>query len=173
MSGRMTKVGVLALIGCLFLVLFSACNVTQVPTHKIYEYGSIESLPKDRLIKQKNAFTYRPGDEIMLTWKPQATGETMDKAPQKVSIEAGLIGPFPSLDELNKAVSFDRSSMTGPVATTMTPVQTDNWTDTAVSTKLKLPSSLKSGYYMLVQRILTAGRGPKTPIPTGSVIYVP
>jgi hypothetical protein len=153
--------------------LMGACQLEEAPTHITYTY-SITSLPKDRITNSDDrSYTYRAGEQIPLTWAPGRGKDTQDTKPQPVRIDAGLVGPFSTIDALKNAESFDNNNVTsGRIAVTIQPIQTNNWTNKAAMTNLQLPTSLAPGYYMLVQRILVANQGTPYPIPTGQIINI-
>ena len=154
------------------MLIVSACGLTEAPTHKTYAYATVASLPKDRLTNlQEAAYTYQTGENIVLSWATQPGQDTLDNKPQPIKIEAGLVGPFASIESLKKAISFDGNNITGHVQATITPIQTNNWSDKAVDANLQLSSSMPTGYYMLVQRI-QVGQGYQPPVPTGRIIKV-
>ncbi|EFH81347.1 hypothetical protein [Ktedonobacter racemifer] len=154
------------------MLIVSACGLTEAPTHKTYTYSTVASLPKDRVTNpQEVAYTYQTGENVVLSWATQSGQDTLANKPQSVKIEAGLVGPFTSIESLKKAISFDGNNITGHVQATITPIQTNNWSDKAVDANLQLPSSMPAGYYMLVQRI-QVGQGYQPPVPTGRIIKV-
>ncbi len=118
-----------------------------------------------------HAYIYRPGEQVSLSWTPHQGNETQDTKPQPVRIDAGLVGPFATINDLKAATSFDNNNVIGGrIATVAPPVQTNNWADKAVSTHLQLPTA--PGYYILVQRILVNNQGSPYPVPTGQIINI-
>jgi hypothetical protein len=153
------------------VLLLGACQLIEAPTHITYTY-TITSLPKSRMTNgADHAYSYRAGEQVALTWEAHQDKETQETKPQVVSIDAGLVGPFSTVNELKSAMSFDNNNVIdGRIAVVVPPIQTDNWTDKAVKTDLQLPTV--PGYYMLVQRILVGKQGPPYPVPTGQIISV-
>jgi hypothetical protein len=153
--------------------LVGACQLVEAPTHITYTY-SIKSLPKDRITNPDDRFyTYRTGEQIPLTWQASRGKDTTDTKPQPVRIDAGLVGPFSTIDALKSDESFDNNNVLGGrIAVTIQPIQTNNWTDKSATTNLPLPTSLAPGYYMLVQRILMGNQGTPYPVPTGQIINI-
>jgi hypothetical protein len=153
------------------IFLLGACQLEEASSHVTYTY-SITSLPKDRMTNpDDHAYIYRSGEQVSLLWTPHQGNETQDTKPKPVRIDAGLVGPFATIDALKAAMSFDNNNViSGRIATVAPPVQTNNWTNKAVSTNLQLPTA--PGYYMLVQRILVNNQGSPYPVPTGQIISI-
>lgn len=153
------------------VLLLGACQLEEASSHVTYTY-SIMSLPKDRMTNpDDHAYIYRPGEQVALLWTPHQGSETQDAKPKPVTINAGLVGPFATIDALKAAVSFDNNNvLSGRISTVAPPVQTNNWSNKAVSTNMQLPTS--PGYYMLVQRILVNNQGSSYPVPTGQIINI-
>lgn len=153
--------------------LMGACQLVETPTHITYTY-SITSLPKDHMTKSDTlSYTYKAGEQIPLTWDAIQGKDTAGTKPQPVRIDAGLVGPFSTIDELKKDESFDNNNVLGGrIAATIQPIQTNNWSDRPATGNLQLPTSLAPGYYMLVQRILVSNQGPPYAVPTGQIINV-
>lgn len=153
------------------ILLLGACQLVEAQTHIAYTY-SIMSLPKDRVTNpEDHAYTYRAGEQLSLSWVPHQDKETQDAKAQPVIINAGLVGPFSTLDELKSAISFDSNNVvSGHITATATPIQTNNWTNKAVTTDLHLPTT--PGYYLLVQQILVGKQGPPYAVPTGQIISI-
>jgi hypothetical protein len=151
--------------------LMGACQLVEASSHITYAY-SIMSLPKDRMTNpEDHAYTYRAGEKLPLSWIPRKDKETQDTKPQTISINAGLVGPFATIDALKSDMSFDSNNVTGGrIAAIAPPLQTNNWTNKAVMTDLRLPTA--PGYYMLVQRILVGRQGPPYAVPTGQIISI-
>ncbi len=161
----------LLILSLAFLV--GACQLVEAPTHITYTY-SITSLPKDHITNSDSrSYTYRAGEQIPLTWEPGRGKDTQNTKPQPIRIDAGLVGPFPTISALKNDESFDNNNVIGGrIAVTIQPIQTDNWTNKPAMTNLQLPTSLAPGYYMLVQRILVNNHGTPYPVPTGQIIDI-
>jgi hypothetical protein len=153
--------------------LIGACQLVEAPTHITYTYA-ITNLPNNRLTDSNGRFyTYKIGEHITLTWDPSRGKDTTDTKPQPVRIDAGLIGPFATIEALKSDESFDNNNVLGGrIAVTIQQIQTNNWTNQPATTNLQLPTSLAPGYYMLVQRILVGHQGTAYPVPTGQIINV-
>jgi hypothetical protein len=151
-----------ALLLTLLLSLLTACSLTPTSTptsHETYRYAQFV-MPSDANV--------HPGDQITLTWEARPDGDSTEAGPTQVTINADLLGPFPSVAAVQEAIqqlnSSGQSCSLGPgtVVTSITPIQTDNWTNKTYTRTLQLPSSLTPGYYELVQRVSNTGcaRGP-------------
>jgi len=153
------------------IFLLGACQLEEASSHVTYTY-SIMSLPKDRITNpDDHAYIYRSGEQVSLLWTTHQGNETQDTKPKPVRIDAGLVGPFATIDALKVAMSFDNNNViSGRIATVAPSVQTNNWTNKAVSTNLQLPTT--PGYYMLVQRILVNNQSSPYPVPTGQIITI-
>lgn len=153
--------------------LVGACQLAEAPTHVTYTY-SMTSLPKDHITESDTrSYTYKAGEQIPLTWEAIQGKDVTGTKPQPVRIDAGLVGPFSTIDALKSDESFDNNNVLGGrIAATIQPIQTNNWTDKPATTNLQLPASLAPGYYMLVQRILVGNQGPPYAVPTGQIIDI-
>lgn len=174
MSRSTTRATALALsqLLLLLLLLITACGITQVPTHQTYSY-TFTGLPQNRLTNpDEPAHIYQLGEQLELTWNAQPGPEVPATEPQPVSIEVGLVGPFASLEDLHAALSFDNSTIKGPVTLTMEPIKTDNWAGKRITANLSLSDPVTPGYYMLVQRTLVGDQGPSELLPTGNILHI-
>lgn len=154
-------------------LLTTACNLTEAPTHKTYTYSTLANLPKDRLASASEAaYTYQAGETVPLSWAAQPGQDTLNSKPQGIKIDAGIVGPFDSIDALKKAISFDGNSINGQIQATIPAIQTNNWSDKTAEADLKLPDTLAPGYYMIVQRIQTSGQRAQATVPTGRIIKI-
>ncbi|GHO46256.1 hypothetical protein [Ktedonospora formicarum] len=163
----------LALFLFVLTLMLTACNLTEAPSHATYTYSNIASLPKDHLTSPGDtAFTYPVGGEVPLSWSAQPGQDTLANKPTAIQIDAGIVGPFTSMDELKKAISFDGNTIKGRIQATIQPIKTDNWNGKNAETFLKLPTTIQPGYYMIVQRIQTAGQRTQAVVPTGRVLKI-
>ncbi len=170
---RIIRAVALPLFALPLAFLVGACQLVEAPTHITYTY-SITSLPKDHITKSgTRSYTYKAGEQIPLTWDAIQGKDAVGTQPQPVRIDAGLVGPFSTIDALKSDESFDNNNVLGGrIAVTIQPIQTNNWTDKPATANLQLPSSLAPGYYMLVQRILVNKQGPPYAVPTGQIINI-
>jgi hypothetical protein len=162
----------LPLLSLVLLVLLSGCGLADLPTHTTYSFSTFSGLPPERKTDPNEpAYQYRLGERIDLAWPAQKSATTTDQQPQSIKIEAGLVGPYTSLDDLKRATGFDNNVVSGQMITSISPIQTNNWSSKTVASTLSLPTSLAPGYYLLVQRI-QLGKHPAGLSPTGSIINV-
>ncbi|HET9016597.1 MAG TPA: hypothetical protein VFN57_13440 [Thermomicrobiaceae bacterium] len=140
------SLGLWVLVGC-------AARPTSTPTPEAHEsftyanFGSIEPR-KDN---------YRPGDVLTLRWDARSTGAVHQAKPERITMLAGLYGPFDTVDQLKQQMSAFNTAgrsvqeqLNGAVVR-IDPVQTDSWTNETYTSTLKLPGNLAPGYYDIVR----------------------
>lgn len=147
----MGKVHVMRFVVCLSLVfmllpLLAACSTSAKP-HQTYSYTTLSKPTPE-------SDTWHPGDHMRLRWQGKLDSTTIDEAPARIIINAQIIGPFKSMKAINNAVTADGVGVGGPVATSIKPIYTDNWTNQTYTGTLNLPATLSAGYYVLVQSVL-------------------
>ena len=147
----MGKVHVMRFVVCLSLVfvllpLVAACSNSATP-HQTYSYTTLSRpTPESDM--------WHPGDHMRLRWQGKPDSTTIDDTPAQIVINAQIIGPFKSIKAINTAITADGVGVDGPVATSIKPIHTDNWTNQTYTGTLNLPATLSAGYYVLVQSVL-------------------
>jgi hypothetical protein len=130
------------------LPLFAACSNTAT-VHQTYSYTSFSRPTPD-------TDTWHPSDHMRLRWQARPDSTTIDDRPAQIIIRAQIIGPFVSVKAINNSITTDGVSVEGPLAAEIKPIYTDNWTNQTYTETLNLPSTLKMGYYVLVQSVHVA-----------------
>ncbi len=127
------------------LPLLAACS-NSTTVHQTYSYTT---LTRPTPVTD----TWHPGDHMRLRWQGKPDSTTIDDKPAQIVINAQIIGPFASFKAINNAVTPDGVGVDGPIAASIKPIYTDNWTNQTYTNVLNLPGTLVPGYYVLVQSV--------------------
>ncbi|MGO8947918.1 MAG: hypothetical protein ACLQUY_09690 [Ktedonobacterales bacterium] len=102
---------------------------------------------------------FNPGNTLKIKWCPVPGPLTTDTQPWLEVLSVHLIGPYPSkaaagAAELASALTpppapFQPRAPSGPMVATTTPIHTNDWADSVQTATLALPSTLKTGYYIV------------------------
>ena len=158
------KKGVTFLLLILFLpLLLLSCtqkvpaNIVPTKMHMTYNYAHV-AFPINTIFQsEQQLYTLTSKDHLELVWKPHPDHPSTDSQPLIVTINGTLIGPFSSSGTLEKAVQNSDFTQKPTIASFAT-MQTTNWTNKTYTSVMKLPSSIISGYYILLQIITLTGK---------------
>jgi len=139
-------------------LLLAGCTAPWISTptpepHESFSYTNLSSV--DSTTK------YHPGDVLKLVWEPQSDGEVHQAQPARITLRAGLYGPFDTVDQLKGQMSSIKTPIHSPdgemtgAAVQIDPVQTDSWTSDTHTSTLTLPAALVPGFYSLVRSSTT------------------
>jgi hypothetical protein len=162
---NLRKAIVFLLIGTLILLLLTSCAASTT-SHKTYNYANFVAPAAEGL---------HAGDQISLIWNPMTGRDSTEATPTRITISAELFGPFSSLTALEGVINQDAgscSTVSSPRVTSITPIQTDDWTNKTYQSTLSLPQSIAPGYYELVQKVSSNGNGNGGCDATRSVVQI-
>jgi hypothetical protein len=129
--------------------------------------------------------TFNPGNNLKISWCPVPGPPTTMTQPALEVVSVQLIGPYPSKSaadaaELGSALTPPPSPVhppapAGPMVASTTPIHTTTWNNAVQSVTLTLPSTLRTGYYIVWSNddttpppVPTAGPGTVAIGPIGS-----
>jgi hypothetical protein len=128
--------------------------------------------------------TFNPGNSLKISWCPVPGSPTTMAQPALEVLSVQLIGPYPSKSAAGAAepasaltpppLPFQPRAPAGPVVASTTPIHTTNWNNSMQSVTLTLPSTLRTGYYIVWSDdkatpppVSTTGPGTMTVVPIG------
>ena len=146
--------------------MLSACTApwTTTPTpepHASFGYAKFDSVDVTK--------DYHPGDVLTFTWDATQEGTVHQANPDDITLQAGLYGPFDTVDALKQQMSsFNAAGQSGATpmsgaALRIDPIRTDSWRNEIYTSTLQLPATLNAGYYSFVRAVTTtSGRNSIT-----------
>lgn len=118
--------------------------------HVIYQRVAVGPLPSQTL--------WHTGETMTFQWCVAPTTPAHDVGDAQESLAITLDGPYPS----NAAAQAAAGQATDSPVATAQPITTDVWSATALSSALRLPATLPSGYYVVTATVNlgnTTGQG--------------
>ncbi len=134
-------------LGVFLLLFLTSCSTS----HHTYTYANFIG---------PGPGPVHPGDPLTFTWEPYPGQDSNEATPTPITLDAVVFGPYSSPTAVLDA---EESLPTCPVVlrnvvANITPIQTDDWTNTMYSRTLLLPQNLSVGYYAYLQEATLHGK---------------
>jgi hypothetical protein len=134
-------------IGVFLLLFLTSCStpVRNITSHHTYNYATFVGPAPGPV---------HPGDQLTLTWKPSPGQDSNEATPTPITLDAVLFGPFSSPTAVHDAEESQPSCpvVFRNVVAKITPIQTNDWTNTTYTSTLLLPQNMSVGYYAYLQK---------------------